>query len=98
MGTARRKPTPLLTVFMDLGRFAAHTQRVEDSEIAETLDSYYQRVAMLESIGITLSAEAFRKLSPELRKKFKKNTWPVTYIGLEDPRPLIRKGGRAIWA
>lgn len=53
MGTARRKPTPLLIVFMDLGRFAAHSQRVEDSEIAETLDSYYQRVAMLESIGIT---------------------------------------------
>lgn len=41
---------------------------------------------------------ARRKPTPELRKKFKQNTWPVTYIGLEDPRPLIRKGGRAIWA
>ena len=167
-----RTPTPLLIVFLDLTRFAAMSLRVEDSEIAETLDAFYHRVssaiqsaggtvvkfigdaalvvfpeqaidsgvrmllelkpsvdrfmaerdwecrlnakvhfgeaiagqfgpdkrfdvlgravntaAVLKSVGVTLSAEAFRKLSPELRQRFKKHTPPITYIRLDDPRP-----------
>jgi len=31
-------------------------------------------------------AEAFRKLSPELRTRFKKHTSPVSYIRLQDQR------------
>lgn len=42
--------------------------------------------AMLDSTGVTLSVAAFRKLSPELRRRFKKHTPPITYIRLEDPR------------
>lgn len=38
----------------------------------------------LEATGIALSAEAFRQLGPELRKRFKKHTPPITYIRQED--------------
>jgi len=41
--------------------------------------------------GITLSVEAFRKLSPRLRAYFKKHTPPVTYIRTEDLQPFRRK-------
>jgi hypothetical protein len=33
-----------------------------------------------------VSVAAFRKLSPPLRRRFKKHTPPVTYIRAEDPR------------
>jgi adenylate cyclase len=36
------------------------------------------------SSGIALSAEAFRRLSPVVRTRFKKHTPPITYIRLED--------------
>ena len=42
--------------------------------------------ALLDSSGVTLSVAAFRKLSPPLRRRFKKHTPPVTYIRTEDPR------------
>ena len=42
--------------------------------------------AVLDSAGVTLSVAAFRKLSPPLRRRFKKHTPPVTYIRAEDPR------------
>ena len=42
--------------------------------------------AMLESSGVALSAAAFRKLGPDLRRRFKKHTPPITYIRHEDPR------------
>lgn len=42
--------------------------------------------AMLEATGVTLSVAAFRKLSPPLRRRFKKHTPPVSYIRMEDPR------------
>jgi glutathione S-transferase fosA5 len=35
---------------------------------------------MLDSTGVTLSVEAFRKLSPVLRKQFKKHTSPIVYL------------------
>jgi class 3 adenylate cyclase len=49
--------------------------------------------AMLQSGGVTLSAEAFRKLSPSLRLRFKKHPPPVVYIRGDDPRPARRGGG-----
>ena len=42
--------------------------------------------ARLDASGVTLSVEAFRKLGPELRTRFKKHTLPITYIRSEDPR------------
>jgi len=41
--------------------------------------------AMLDSRGFALSAQAFRKLAPDTRKRFKKHTPPITYIRAEDP-------------
>jgi hypothetical protein len=41
---------------------------------------------MLDAPGVALSGEAFRKLGPEMRKRFKKHTPPITYIRVEDPR------------
>jgi class 3 adenylate cyclase len=168
-----RSETPLLVVFVDLTRFGAQSQRVDDVELADTIDAYYEQVgasvqaaggrvvkfvgdgvliafaedhvdrgvemllalkeavdrsmaqrgwecrliakahfgtaiagpfglaadkhhdvigktvntaAMLDSTGVTLSVAAFRKLSPALRRRFKKHTPPVTYIRIEDPR------------
>jgi class 3 adenylate cyclase len=40
--------------------------------------------ARLETNGVTLSVEAFRRLGPEVRRRFKKHTPPVTYIREED--------------
>jgi class 3 adenylate cyclase len=40
--------------------------------------------ATLESSGLALSAELFRRLSPQMRTHFKKHTPPITYIRVED--------------
>jgi class 3 adenylate cyclase len=45
--------------------------------------------AMLDNSGLSLSVAAFRKLSPALRKRFKKQTAPTTYIRTED-QPRLR--------
>jgi adenylate cyclase len=168
-----RSETPLLVVFVDLTRFAAQSQRVDDVELADTIDAYYEQVGALvqqaggrvvkylgdgvlivfdegrvdrgvemllglkdsvdqtmarrgwecclvvkahfgtaiagpfglagakhhdvigkavntaitlDATGVTLSVSAFRKLSPALRRRFKKHTPPVTYRRLEDRR------------
>lgn len=47
--------------------------------------------AMIDAAGVALSAEAFRKLSPETRQRFKKHTWPTTYIRVEDPHKFRRR-------
>jgi len=47
--------------------------------------------AMLDATGVALSAEAFRALSPAMRQRFKKHTWPVTYIRVEDPHRFRRR-------
>ena len=47
--------------------------------------------AMLDAMGVALSAEAFRKLSPQMRQRFKKHTWPTTYIRTEDPHRFRRR-------
>ena len=45
------------------------------------------------SSGVALSAEAFRRLGPEARRRFKKHTPPITYIRQEDVhRPRWAKG------
>jgi len=168
-----RSEVPLLVAFLDLTRFFAQSQRVDDADIADGLDAYYEHVAAaveaaggrlvkffgdgalvvfdedavdrgvgalldlkesvdrlmdsrgwecrlaikahfggavagpfgpagvkrfdvigkavnvaatLDSTGVALSVTAFRQLGPELRRRFKKHTPPVTYIRTEDPR------------
>lgn len=39
-----RRATPLLIVFVDLTRFWAQSQLVEDTELADTMDAFYGRV------------------------------------------------------
>jgi len=36
---------------------------------------------------LTITPALFRKLSPAKRQHFKKHTPPVSYIGIDDPRP-----------
>src|SRR5207237_10013877 len=50
--------------------------------------------ASLDSTGVTLSVEAFRKLSPDMRTRFKKHTPPITYLRNDDPRPFRYSRGR----
>jgi adenylate cyclase len=45
MATTPRESTSLLIAFIDLSRFTVQSQRVEDAEIADVLDSFYERVA-----------------------------------------------------
>jgi adenylate cyclase len=40
-----RSETPLFVTFIDLARFMAQSQRVDDAELANTLDAYYERIA-----------------------------------------------------
>jgi class 3 adenylate cyclase len=40
-----RSLVPLLIVFVDLTRYSAQSQRVSDSELADTIDAYYEFVA-----------------------------------------------------
>jgi adenylate cyclase len=40
--------------------------------------------ARLQVSGVALSVEAFRQLGPEMRRRFKKHTPPVTYIRVQD--------------
>jgi class 3 adenylate cyclase len=53
----------------------------------DILGNEVNTAATLESTGLALSTQAFRKLSPELRRRFKKHTPPLTYIRVEDPHP-----------
>lgn len=176
---ASRAEVPLLIAFADLTRFAVQSSRLSDSELADTMDAFYEKVAahvdaaggmvvkfigdaalivfseeqasrgvesllalkedvdgwfasrgwecrlvvkahfgrvvagpfgaaaekrfdvlgkevnaaaMLDSTGVALSVEAFRKLEPEARKRFKKHTPTVTYIRTEDPHRFRSKG------
>lgn len=50
-----RNEVSLLIAFVDLARFAAQSQRVDDSELANTLDSYYEHLgAAVEAAGGTI--------------------------------------------
>jgi adenylate cyclase len=46
--------------------------------------------ATLQSAGFSLTAQAFRQLTPETRTKFKKHTPPITYIHLDDSHAKLR--------
>ena len=42
--------------------------------------------ATLEPRGFTISPQAFRKLRPESRRRFKKHSPPAVYVAVEKPR------------
>ena len=54
---------------------------------SKCFDVYGQAVnvaATLQSLGLALTAQAFRKLSPQTRKLFKKHTPAITYIPIDE--------------
>lgn len=53
----------------------------------DVLGSVVNTAARVQSRGVALTADAFRKLSKPMRRRFKKHTPPITYIGVEDRRP-----------
>jgi adenylate cyclase len=46
--------------------------------------------ATLQSAGFSLSAQAFRQLTPSTRNQFKKHTESVTYIHIDDSHAKVR--------
>jgi len=50
----------------------------------DVIGSAINQTFRMDSSGFALSTAAFRKLSPELRKRFKKHTPPITYIRTQD--------------
>jgi class 3 adenylate cyclase len=57
----------------------------------DVLGKSVNAAAMLDSTGVALSAEAFRKLGPAMRKRFKKHTPTISYIRTEDPHRFRRR-------
>jgi class 3 adenylate cyclase len=84
---ARRGWDCRLIVKAHFGSAVAGDFGAAGSKAYDVLGKAVNVTATLEGTGVTLSAEAFRKLAPELRARFKKHTAPITYIRLEDSRP-----------
>ena len=76
-----------LTVKAHFGTVAAGAFGARDDKRYDVLGKTVNTAARLKSTGIALSADAFRQLGPDLRKRFKKHTPPITYIRHEDSRP-----------
>ena len=82
-----------LMVKAHFGPVAAGSFGARGDKRFDVLGKTVNTTARLESTGVALSADAFRRLGPEMRKRFKKHTPPIAYIRHEDPRPL-RRGRR----
>jgi adenylate cyclase len=73
-----------LTVKVHFGPVVAGHFGAGPDQRYDVLGGTVNVAARLHSAGFALSAEAFRRLAPATRKRFKKHTPPVTYIRLED--------------
>jgi class 3 adenylate cyclase len=74
-----------------VGECIAGGYGARDDKRFDVIGKAVNTAAMLDSNGVALSAEAFRALSPETRQRFKKHTWPVTYIRVEDPHRFRKR-------
>jgi adenylate cyclase len=74
-----------LAVKVHFGMVVAGPYGAEGEKRYDVIGRAVNTAALLESAGVTLSVEAFRKLGSELRARFKKHTPPITYIRAEDP-------------
>jgi adenylate cyclase len=79
------------TVKVHAGTAIAGPYGPPDDRRFDVIGKAVNTAAMLDASGVALSVEAFRKLSPALRQRFKKHTWPVTYIRVEDPHKFRRR-------
>jgi|SRR5262245_55978744 len=82
----RRRWDCRLTVKAHFGATVAGPFGAAGAKRFDVLGKAVNTAATLEGSGVTLSVAAFRKLGPELRRRFRKHTPPVTYIRHEDPR------------
>jgi class 3 adenylate cyclase len=80
-----------VTVKAHVGTAIAGPYGPPDDRRFDVIGKAVNTTAMLDAAGVALSVEAFRKLSPALRQRFKKHTWPVTYIRVEDPHKFRRR-------
>ena len=74
-----------LSVKVHFGSVVAGHFGVASDKRYDVLGKTVNVTARLETSGVALSVEAFRQLGPEVRRRFKKHTPPVTYIRQEDP-------------
>ncbi len=72
------------TVKAHVGSVIAGPYGPPDDRRFDVIGKTVNTAAMLDASGVALSAEAFRRLSPALRRRFKKHSWPITYIRVED--------------
>jgi adenylate cyclase len=79
------------TVKAHVGTVIAGPYGPPDDRRFDVIGKTVNTAAMLDASGVALSVEAFRKLSPATRQRFKKHTWPVTYIRVEDPHKFRRR-------
>jgi adenylate cyclase len=56
----------------------------------DVLGAPVNTAATLESNGVTLTAQAFRQLTPATRTQFKKHTPPITYIHVDDSHARLK--------
>jgi len=70
-----------------VGPVAIGRINIQGHEGLDIFGSTVNIVGVMQSYRFTMTPAAFRSLSPEMRKKFKKHTPPVSYIGENDPRP-----------
>jgi adenylate cyclase len=75
-----------LTIKANFGPVIAGPMGAADAKRYDIQGKTVNIASRLDGAGVTLSVEAFRKLSPELRRRFKKHTTSITYIRNEDQR------------
>ena len=80
-----------LLVKAHVGTAIAGGYGARDDKGFDVIGKTVNTAAMLDAMGVALSAEAFRKLSPAMRQRFKKHTWPTTYIRVEDPHRFRKR-------
>lgn len=79
-----------LAVKVHFGTALAGTFGTANDRRYDVVGKHVNAAAKLDFGGVTLSVAAFRKLSPEMRKHFKKSTPPITYIRAEDQHRFRR--------
>jgi adenylate cyclase len=84
---AKRGWDSRLVVKAHFGTAVAGSYGPRDLQRFDVIGRDVNLAATIETRSFGLSAQAFRKLSPETRKRFKKHTPPITYIPLDSARP-----------
>jgi adenylate cyclase len=80
-----------LTIKAHVGTAIAGPYGAHGDKRFDVIGKAVNTTAMLDASGVALSAEAFRALEPATRQRFKKHTWPTTYIRVEDPHRFRRR-------